>query len=161
MVLEHFWKRWRKEYLQDLRDCHRYSIQLQGSGDIKVGDVVVVHSDKHPRTFWKTGVIEEVLSGRDGLVRGARVRVRSGNGSILLNWPLQLLYPLEVSLAELHCDTRTTESDGNEEQQEPDKIGEEHVQEGRPKRMASALAREQIRILAEQTMINLAHLLTS
>ena len=68
MVLEHFWKRWRKEYLQDLRDCHRYSNQLQSSGDIKVGDVVVVHSDKHPRTFWKTGVIEEVLSGRDGLV---------------------------------------------------------------------------------------------
>ena len=33
-----------------------------------MGDVVAVHSDKHPRTFWKTSVIEEVLSGRDGLV---------------------------------------------------------------------------------------------
>ncbi|KAL5475814.1 hypothetical protein EMCRGX_G025680 [Ephydatia muelleri] len=149
MILEHFWKRWRKEYLQDLRDCHRYSNQLQGSGDIKVGDVVVVHSDKHPRTFWKTGVIEQVLSGQDGLVRGARVRVRSRNGSILLNRPLQLLYPLEVSLVELHSDTRTAEQDEIEEQQGPDETGEK--QEGRPKRMASALARERIRILTEQT----------
>ena len=66
MVLEHFWKRWRREYLQDLRDRHRYSNHLQGSGEIKVGDVVVVHSDKYPRTFWKIGVIEQLLSGGDG-----------------------------------------------------------------------------------------------
>lgn len=151
MVLEHFWKRWRKEYLQDLRDCHRYSNHLQGSGEIKVGDVVVVHSDKHPRTFWKTGVIEQLLGGQDGLVRGAKVRVRSGNGSILLNRPLQLLYPLEVTLAEFYDEPRTIESDGNEEQQELDGVGKEHVQESRPRRIASALARERIRMLAEQT----------
>ena len=48
-----------KEYLQDLRVCHRYSNQLQGSGDIKVGDVVVVHSDKQ-------GVFIMVMSGLSG-----------------------------------------------------------------------------------------------
>ena len=39
------------------RDCHRYSNHLQGSGEIKVCNFFVVHSDKHPRTFRKTGVI--------------------------------------------------------------------------------------------------------
>ena len=92
-----------------------------------------------------------MLSGHDGLVRGARVRVRSRNGSILLNRPLQLLYPYEVTLTDFHGEAMATESNKVERQQEPDAVRRKHLPEGRPKRIASAIARERIKMLADQT----------
>ena len=43
-------------------------------------------------------MVEKLLTGQDGLVRGAVLRVSSRNGrATILQRPLQLLYPLEVS----------------------------------------------------------------
>ena len=65
---------------------------------VAVDDVVVVHTKDQPRAFWKLGRIEEVLVGRDGEVRGAKVRVAGqGRRATTLHRPIQLLYPLEVS----------------------------------------------------------------
>jgi len=41
--------------------------------------------------------VEGLVTGRDGLVRGATIRVKSrGNKSSTLKRPLQCLYPLEI-----------------------------------------------------------------
>lgn len=40
---------------------------------LKVGDVVLVAEDKMPRQTWKTGKIEDVFLGRDGLIRACSV----------------------------------------------------------------------------------------
>ena len=101
-LLNHFWKRWRNEYLLGLRDSHR-----QGKGgssttsQVKVGDIVIVHDKNSPRGFWKLAKIEDVIIGRDGKIRGAVVKqsVRN-NQATLLRRPLQLLYPLEVRAQE-------------------------------------------------------------
>ena len=92
--LNYFWDRWRTEYLAELREAHRQSkCKLQKGTPISVGDVVVVHDEGLPRGFWKLGKIEEVYSGRDKKIRGARLKLPSGNQ---LRRPIQLLYPLEV-----------------------------------------------------------------
>ena len=111
-----FWKRWRTEYLTELRDSHRKLYHGRaGSPSIAIGDVVIVHDESLPRGFWKLGVIEEVISGKDGQVRGATVRSHSSDKKLIrLNRPIQLLYPLEV-----RCDQEVVESvpvAGSEEQ---------------------------------------------
>jgi len=99
-TLNHFWNRWRSEYLSELREAHSYNARKQsnsGSPKMSEGDVVIVHDEHLPRGLWKLGRVHSVIKGRDGLIRGAVVKLTNKEGrEILLNRPVQLLYPLEV-----------------------------------------------------------------
>ena len=96
-VINDFWKRWRSEYLLELREAHRYSQVPKGSVDpITVGDIVIIHDENQPRGLWRLGKIEELIQGTDGEVRGAVVKTYSGGRTSLLRRPVQRLYPLEV-----------------------------------------------------------------
>ena len=102
-VLNHFWKRWRSEYLNELRESHRYSAKkTPARSSVSKGDVVIVHDDTLPRGLWKLGRIQEVLTGPDQQPRAALVRVASRDRQhVLLRRPLQLLYPLEIHEAKM------------------------------------------------------------
>lgn len=53
--------------------------------------------DDRPHGFWRFAKVNHLLTGNDGLVRGAVVRIKSGKNLITdLQRPFQLLYPLEV-----------------------------------------------------------------
>ena len=91
-MLEHFWNRWQREYLIELRENHRRSYKTNADV-ISIGDVVLIHDD-YPRGLWKLGLVEKLIQGRDGQIRGA---VKSGQGaSSFLKRPVQRLFPLEV-----------------------------------------------------------------
>ena len=64
-----------------------------------VGDLVLVHVENHPRSYWRMGKVERLLMSKNGQSRGAEVRVqrRGSSRGGLLRRPVQLLYPLEVS----------------------------------------------------------------
>ena len=94
-VLSHFWKRWQKEYLTELRVHHNCNSSNR-KPTIKVGDVVCVYKDKAPRQLWSMGVVKSLITGRDGYHRGAVVRVRSGDRVVEMTRPLNRLYPVEV-----------------------------------------------------------------
>ncbi|XP_028411126.1 uncharacterized protein LOC114533730 [Dendronephthya gigantea] len=67
---------------------------------VKVGDIVLVHDENHPRSFWRIGRIKELVNSAEGdrKSRGAAVRVMSKKGSVTtLRRPLQLLYPMEIN----------------------------------------------------------------
>ena len=98
-TLNQFWSRWKKEYLLELREAHRvYTSYSSARECVQTGDVVVIHNDIKRQNFWNIGKIEELIIGRDGEVRTARVRVYNGQGkSHLLNRPVQKLYPIEVN----------------------------------------------------------------
>lgn len=42
-ALNHFWKRWRREYLTELREVHHRIRDPNKNKDIAVGDIVLVH----------------------------------------------------------------------------------------------------------------------
>ena len=64
LKLQHFWKRWQREYLTDLRESH--DTQCSENGKLpKVGDVVTVHEEGKKRGNWKVGVIESLIVGKD------------------------------------------------------------------------------------------------
>ena len=55
---------WQNEYLLELREAHHHN---KGT-DVEIGDVVVVHSENHPRGFWKLAQVEQTITGHDGKI---------------------------------------------------------------------------------------------
>ena len=62
---------------------------------IKIGDVLLVHDDT-PCISWKIAVVEELISGNDGLVRAVNIQTPTGKA----NRPITKLVPLEISSSE-------------------------------------------------------------
>ena len=93
-VVQHFWSIWQKQYLINLRENAVFNGK---NGQLpEVGDIVVVH-DERKRHLWRLGKIEGLISGKDGNVRGAKLRVsETGKRPTVLERPLQKLFPLEM-----------------------------------------------------------------
>ena len=91
------WGSWSSEYLRGLREQH--NLKHKGSKvALAKGNVVIIKGEEKNRGLWKLGIVEELITGRDGVVRGAKLRARRS----YLERPVQQLYPMELS-----CD-RTT-----------------------------------------------------
>ena len=73
-LLLQFTNEWPKEYLLSLRESCKTNSRVKGGSSVSVGDVVVLKEDTK-RMFWRLAVVEELLSGPDGQVRAATVRV--------------------------------------------------------------------------------------
>ena len=86
------WSRWTKEYLRGLRERHRQKHRGDNAHPA-VGDVVIIKSDEKNRAQWKLGVVINLIIGRDGVVRGAKLRTPKS----VIERPLQHLYPLELT----------------------------------------------------------------
>lgn len=96
-ALGHFWSRWKREYLLELREFHRTREERGTKYVVNEGDVVTVYDDGHPRGLWRLGKIEHLVRGSDGVVRGVHVKVMSKKGcSKTIRRPLQHIFPLEV-----------------------------------------------------------------
>ena len=94
-LLQNFTKRLKNEYLLGIREALSSTITSE-KPDIEVGDVVVLKDDQTKRQFWKLARIEELIVGRDGNIRAAKVRVPNEKGTSLLTRHLKHLVPLEV-----------------------------------------------------------------
>lgn len=152
---EKFWKRWKKEYLLELREFHRTHRTSKGVKDVvREGQIVTVYDEGQPRGLWRMGRIEGVIQSPDGKIRSAQVRVQSKTGrTTVLRRPIQHLYPLEVGCREdpigsqpekLPTDVENaapsvTQSDN----QDPPTVIETS-QGGRPRRSAAIEARDRI-----------------
>lgn len=144
-TLNHFWKRWRNEYLAELRESHKHLLgKTRGAPNIAVGDMVIVHEEGLPRSFWKLGRIKELIVGKDGQTRGATVRVAGrGRNHTTLNRPLQLLYPLEVPDGKDVARTSDSEKELQPaDRSEPDSPVVENHEQASTKRPQRASARE-------------------
>ena len=91
-LLNHYWKRWRQEYLYQLTVRNKWQKETP---PIQVGDIVLVSEDNISRGKWPLARVEKVHPGRDGLVRTATVRVEK---STLIR-PVQRLHRLEIESA--------------------------------------------------------------
>ena len=78
--------------MRALRERHRLK-HGNKKCTLAVGDVVVIQSAERNRNCWPLGIVEQLIEGRDGIVRGARLRA----GRLPLERPIQHLFPLELS----------------------------------------------------------------
>ena len=94
-VLEHCWKRWKHEYLANLREQHFLNRKTYPSDVIKKGDIVMTENENNKNLmFWKMGRVEGLLKGDDNIVRGATLKLANRN---IIQRPIQKLYPFEVN----------------------------------------------------------------
>ncbi|XP_052239942.1 uncharacterized protein LOC127850708 [Dreissena polymorpha] len=92
-LIEQYRHRWAHEYLTSLREFQ--TKDGNNHQTIRLGDVVIVQDDFKPRLQWTLAVVDELLTGNDGLTRAERL----GTSSRITTRPIVKLYPLEV-----HCD---------------------------------------------------------
>ena len=96
-VLEHLIKRWKSEYLTELREFHKSKRSI-GSVQINIGDIVLIEEDKKSRLLWKTAKVEKILASSDGCSRAATVKYLQGDGSFRhVNRPINKLVPVEYA----------------------------------------------------------------
>ena len=88
-ILNHFWKRWQREYLHQLSPRHKW---MQESSSVAVGDIVLISKDRVARGHCPMARIIAVHPGKDGLLRTVTRRTQKGN----LRRPIQRIYNLEV-----------------------------------------------------------------
>ena len=97
-LLDNFKRRWRNEYLLDLREVTTTKVG-KDQPQISVGDMVILKNENTKRCFWKTCKVVELIKGKDNVVRAAKIRVPTEKGTTILSRPLRLLIPLEISCA--------------------------------------------------------------
>ena len=86
------WRRWTSEYLRALRERHRLKYH-NGESHLAVVDVVLIKSTERNRNCWPLGIVERLIVGRDGIVRGAKLKT----GKSFIERGVQQLYPIELS----------------------------------------------------------------
>ena len=74
--MKQFWQLWRNDYLLNLRERPAYlkGPKKQTHTIPQAGNAVLI-KENLPRGRWKVGIIHELVRGRDGLVRSAKVPV--------------------------------------------------------------------------------------
>ena len=128
-MLNHCWKRWKSDYLDNLREQHRHKkLQIQ-TLEIAPGDIVLIQDENlRNRNFWKLGRVLDLIDGKDKVTTGARLLL--GNRQTIER-PLQKLYPLEIK------------SEVQLKQDKSKKARDRKIDE-RPKRTAAVIANMKI-----------------
>ena len=74
-IFNHFWNRWQKESLYNLRVTHKPNKLPATLPIIEVNDTVMAYVKKLPRSQWKL----RLVPGRDAKVRGAKIGLSRTN----------------------------------------------------------------------------------
>ncbi|XP_076660338.1 uncharacterized protein LOC143363666 [Halictus rubicundus] len=74
-VKQDFWKRWSKEYIQQLNVRAKW---VKGSHDIKEGTVVILKDDRLPPLQWNLGRVLKIHPGTDDIIRAVTVQTSNG-----------------------------------------------------------------------------------
>ena len=96
-LLEQFIKRWRNEYLTELREFHKVKRCKRFDQPCSIGDVVLIHEDNTSRMNFRLGVIDSFKPSRDGYKRVANVRYNINGKTLTITRPVNKLYPVECS----------------------------------------------------------------
>jgi hypothetical protein len=75
-LADQFWARWKTEYLYNITERQKWHKPRR---NLTVGDIVLITKDNTNRNEWPLGRVIEAIQSEDGLVRKARVQVRSRN----------------------------------------------------------------------------------
>ena len=108
-ILNHFWKRWSKEYVPNLIARKKWQQEKKVPS---AGDVVLITEENTSRPKWQIARVLEGIRGKDGLVRTFRLKTAKG---IVLR-PIQRLHLLEPDEKDAKIDE--TEKEGGCEDKE-------------------------------------------
>ena len=126
-------KRWIGEYLRALEERKRSHVSPD-ENKLNTGRVVLIKDSTKNKGQWRIGRVEGEIVGRDGVVRGYKIRTGSG---YVIERPLQLIADLEVG-----GDVQKEQEDQGGSNLNP--TAEEFVPQGRSRRGAKEAAMNRI-----------------
>ncbi|GFY59366.1 integrase catalytic domain-containing protein [Trichonephila inaurata madagascariensis] len=91
LLLKQLWRRWKKQYLLQLKTVNNFKTPSVNK-NLKLNGVVLVDGNAKSKLLWELGIIKEIFIGRDNNVRPCLVKTFKG----LFKKPIQLVYPLEI-----------------------------------------------------------------
>ncbi|XP_063549129.1 uncharacterized protein LOC134756230 [Cydia strobilella] len=94
-IMDEYKEMFVNQYLLSLRERYQNSpkqARVKSHENPRVGDVVQIKGEAKNREGWKVGKISELIKGKDGLCRVAKVKV----GDSVFTRSIAQLYPLEV-----------------------------------------------------------------
>ena len=97
-LLDHFWMRWRDEYLRELREQQKAKSKKVDK-NVSVNDIVLIQEHKLPRSEWRVGRVCKLIVGNDQAIPGACVDVMNNGKKGQLRRPINKLYPLEFAVS--------------------------------------------------------------
>ena len=125
-------KRFMKEYVHALDEKqHRSTGNIDKTPNI--GAVVLLKGDTKDKALWKLGRVVSKISGKDGIVRG--LKLKQGNGYVVER-PLQLVCDLEVG--------------GEDPHWKPNPEAEPFDPRVQPSRVSKQIAKDWIRNITQQ-----------
>ncbi|XP_054287927.1 uncharacterized protein LOC129003652 [Macrosteles quadrilineatus] len=89
-MLQSFWKRWSREYLQQLQTIYKWRFP---NTQLKVGSVVLIIDEQYPPSKWPLAKVIEVHPGLDNLIRVVTLKTATG----ILKRPIAKLCSLPVT----------------------------------------------------------------
>ncbi|XP_066926063.1 uncharacterized protein [Clytia hemisphaerica] len=107
--LNTFGKRWKTEYLLELRETHKKLARKNSSEMINENDIVLINEENVKRNDWRKGRVSKLLRGRDGKVRGAELVVVNKYGNGILRRPINKLFPFEYHHSRVSDDKNNQE----------------------------------------------------
>jgi len=81
-----------KGIFYDTEELHEFR-QQYASTKFRIGDVALLQEEVRSRHMWKRARIEQLIPGRNGILRTVVLRTSEGNK---ITRPIQLVIPLEV-----------------------------------------------------------------
>jgi len=75
-INQSFWRRWSQEYLTTLQQRGKWNTVTK---PIELGSVVVVMDDNAHPLSWPLGIVEELYTGKDNIVRSVKIRTSTGH----------------------------------------------------------------------------------
>ena len=76
-----------------MREHHRS--KKESHVKVSIADVALVHDDNVKRTDWKMGKVLECIVGKDGVVRGAKLKLITKGKPVIVSRAVQKLYPCD------------------------------------------------------------------
>ena len=98
-LLNMYWKRFRTDYLSELREQHIYTTRKPGKTVLSKDDVVLINDSEKvmvPRGKWKKGIVSRLIAGRDGQIRGAVIKCIVSGKYVEYERPVERLVPFEL-----------------------------------------------------------------
>lgn len=74
-LIARLWKKWKKEYVINLRDYQKKALPKKRDSIIEVDDVIITEEDNLPRFSWSLGNVEGAIKRDDGQVRTTKMKV--------------------------------------------------------------------------------------
>ena len=118
LIVEHFWKRWRREYLPNLQARSKWTTR---TANLREDDVVLIRENNAPRGHWPRGRILQTIPEKVCVVRAARVKSK---GTVYVR-PVVKLILLERTTAEQ--DESIHEANGNGDNADRDPISDQQA----------------------------------